>query len=127
MISTTYKGSRKRGQNPLNARYEERRKLWGRRGIMDSGRASEQVDPILDYSQIDRLIEKRVLEAVGRATKEVYNRQEACDFLRIGLVTLWDLTKRGLLRPNRATGKPLYLREDLLRFMRENQSLLAEP
>ena len=79
-----------------------------------------------DLAEIMALIDERITEAVGRATKEVYNRQEAADYLRIGLVTLWDLTRRGLLRPNRATGKPLYLREDLDHFMRENRSLLVE-
>ncbi len=90
------------------------------------GDQNSQQPQQLDQVEIERLIEQRVVEAVGQATKQVFTREEACDFLRIGKVTLWSLTKRGLLRPNRATGKPLYLREDLDRFMRDNRSLLAE-
>ena len=81
---------------------------------------------IIEQTELVRLIDERVAVAIGRATKEVFTRKEAADYLRISLTTLHDLTKRGLLRPNRATGKPLFLREDLNRFLHEGRSLLSE-
>jgi hypothetical protein len=81
---------------------------------------------IIEQAELVCLIDKRVADAIGRATKEVFTRTEAAEHLRISLTTLHNLMKRGLLRPNRATGKPLFLREDLNRFLREGRSLLAE-
>jgi len=80
----------------------------------------------LNQHEIEKLIDEKVRSAVDSATKQVFNRKEASEYLRIKLTALWGLTKRGLLHPNRATGKPLYLREDLDKFMREGQSLVAE-
>ena len=47
------------------------------------------------------------------------NRQEAAQAIGHSLATLDRLTKRGLLRPSRATRRPSYAPEELKRFMRE--------
>lgn len=69
----------------------------------------------IDQFELRTMIE----QAVIKATQEVFTRQEAAEFLRIGESTLDDLVRRALIVPNRATRRPLYLRTELLRFMRE--------
>ena len=56
--------------------------------------------------------------------REVFDRKEAATFLHIKVSTLDKLAKRGLIHPNIATRKPLYSREELLRFLRENTTKL---
>ena len=43
--------------------------------------------------------------------------QETADALGVDTVTVWRLTKRGLLKPNRATRRPLYPISDIERFL----------
>jgi hypothetical protein len=43
--------------------------------------------------------------------------QETAVALGIDTVTVWRLTKRGLLTPNRATRRPLYSVSDIERFL----------
>ncbi len=51
--------------------------------------------------------------------KLALSRNEAAAALGISPVTLDRLTKRGLLRPSRATRRPLYPAWELERFLRE--------
>ena len=53
------------------------------------------------------------------APKLALTRVEAADALNISLATLDRLTKRGLLRPSRATRRPLYSIGEIERFLRE--------
>ena len=48
-----------------------------------------------------------------------YSRVEAAKVLGCAPATIDRLAKRGLLRPSRATRKPLYPHWDLERFLRE--------
>ena len=48
-----------------------------------------------------------------------FTRTEAADSLGISPVTVDRLTKRGLLRPSRATRRPIYPVWELERFLRE--------
>lgn len=47
--------------------------------------------------------------------------KEAAEALGIKATTLWRLTKRGLLKPNRATRTPLYLVTDIQKFLEEHK------
>ena len=60
--------------------------------------------------------------AVSTAAKLAYTRDEAAAQLGVHPITLSRLTERGLLRASRATRRPLYLHEELLRFMRDNEA-----
>jgi hypothetical protein len=60
--------------------------------------------------------EQRIL---FEAPKLALSRVEAADALNVSPATLDRLTKRGLLRPCRATRRPLYLVAELERFLRE--------
>jgi hypothetical protein len=53
------------------------------------------------------------------APKLALTRAEAADALNISPATLDRLTKRGLLRPSRATRRPLYSIAEIERFLRE--------
>ena len=53
-----------------------------------------------------------------------YTRIEAADLLGIHPITLDRLAKRGLITPSRATRRPLYAYEELLRFLRETTTQL---
>lgn len=48
-----------------------------------------------------------------------FTRVEAAQILGVSAVTIDRLTARGLLRPSRATRRPLYSRAELERFLRE--------
>lgn len=48
-----------------------------------------------------------------------YTAAETAAALGIKETTLWRLTKRGLLNPNRATRRPLYAVAEIERFLRE--------
>ena len=48
-----------------------------------------------------------------------YTRIEAAELLGMNPITLDRLAKRGLITPSRATRRPLYAYEELLRFLRE--------
>jgi DNA-binding transcriptional MerR regulator len=49
-------------------------------------------------------------------------RVEAARVLGLSPATIDRLTKRGLLRPSRATRRPLYFTEELQRFLRETRA-----
>ena len=51
--------------------------------------------------------------------KLALTRVEAADALNVSPATLDRLTKRGLLRPSRATRRPLYSIGEIERFLRE--------
>jgi hypothetical protein len=44
---------------------------------------------------------------------------ETATTLGLDEVTIWRLTKRGLLNPNRATRRPLYAVSEIERFLKE--------
>jgi hypothetical protein len=48
-----------------------------------------------------------------------YTRTEAARMLGLSPATVDRLTKRGLLRPSRATRRPLYSEAELQRFVRD--------
>jgi DNA-binding transcriptional MerR regulator len=56
--------------------------------------------------------------------KIAYTRTEAAHVLGISAVTLDRLAARRLLRPSRATRRPLYSHSELERFLRETTALL---
>jgi len=51
-----------------------------------------------------------------------YTRVEAARLLGVKPITIDRLAKRGLLRPSRATRRPLYAETELLRFLSESAS-----
>lgn len=54
--------------------------------------------------------------------KLAYTRDEAAAQLGVAAVTIDRLTERGLLRPSRATRRPLYSHDEMQRFLRETAS-----
>jgi len=54
--------------------------------------------------------------------KLALNRQEAAKALSMAVRTLDDLTSRGLIKPSRGTGRPLYSLTELQRYLEETQS-----
>lgn len=57
--------------------------------------------------------------AVSTASKLAYTRDEAAAQLGVHPITISRLTERGELRPSRATRRPLYSHEELMRFLRD--------
>lgn len=53
-----------------------------------------------------------------------YSRLETADILGISAPTVDRLTKRGLLRPSRATRRPLYSKPEIERFLRETSEVV---
>ena len=52
-----------------------------------------------------------------------YTRTEVAQMLGLkNAITVDRLAARGLLRPNRATRRPLYAKEEILRFLREGMT-----
>ena len=66
------------------------------------------------------MIRERLNSAVASQPLEklAYTRREAAYVISQSPATLDRLTERGLLHPSRATRRPLYTREELLRFLR---------
>lgn len=64
-------------------------------------------------------------EASGNLPKLALSRTEAAQALGLSAVTVDRLTKRGLLRPSRATRRPLYPVFEIERFLRDT-SLVIE-
>lgn len=58
------------------------------------------------------------------APKLALTREEAADALGISVVTVDRLTKRDLLRPSRATRRPLYSIAEIERFLKDTTLLL---
>jgi hypothetical protein len=54
--------------------------------------------------------------------KAALTRVEAARFLGVSPSSIDRATKRGLLRPSRAFRRPLYLVEELVRFLRETST-----
>jgi DNA-binding transcriptional MerR regulator len=54
-----------------------------------------------------------------------YSRQETAEILGISAPTIDRLTKRGLLKPSRATRRPLYSKTEIERFLAETSELLT--
>lgn len=57
-----------------------------------------------------------------RSLKLALSRVEAAESLGISAVTVDRLTKRGLLRPSRATRRPIYAVTEIERFLRETSA-----
>ncbi|WP_281778163.1 hypothetical protein [Croceibacter atlanticus] len=51
--------------------------------------------------------------------EELWTRQQTCDFLQISLVTLWQITRDGLLVSRRIKSKPMYLKSDVMHYLKE--------
>jgi hypothetical protein len=63
--------------------------------------------------------------ATGQAlVKLAFTRRQAAEAISVSLVTLDGLVERGLLRPSRATRRPLFSRAELERFLRETTASL---
>ena len=58
-------------------------------------------------------------QSESRQAKLALTREEAAESLGISAATIDRLTARGLLRPSRATRRPLYPVWELERFLRE--------
>lgn len=56
--------------------------------------------------------------------KLALSRREAAEALGISAVTIDRLTARGLLKPSRATRRPLYSISEVERFLRETTTLI---
>jgi DNA-binding transcriptional MerR regulator len=54
-----------------------------------------------------------------------FSRVEAAEILGISAPSVDRLTKRGLLRPSRATRRPLYSKTELERFLRETSEVVG--
>ncbi len=57
--------------------------------------------------------------------KLALSRLEAAAALGVSAITVDRLTKRGLLRPSRATRRPLYTIPELERFLRETTACVT--
>ena len=66
------------------------------------------------YAKTQRVVPKLAL-----------TRTEAAEALGITPVTVDRLAKRGLLRPSRATRRPLYSIEEIERFLRDTSKSIA--
>jgi len=58
--------------------------------------------------------------------KMAYTRDEAAAQLGLHPITISRLTERGILRPSRATRRPIYSHEELQRFLRDTASKPVE-
>lgn len=63
---------------------------------------------------------------IAAAEKKGFKRAEAATYLGVTPVTIDRLAKRGLLRPSRALRHPIYIRDDLDRFLRETSQSIAD-
>ena len=54
-----------------------------------------------------------------------YTRVEAAKMLGLSTISIDRLTKRGLLNPSRATRRPLYIKEELQRFLKETSKKIT--
>ena len=64
------------------------------------------------------------IESTGALPKLAYTRTQAADALGLRPVTIDRLTKRGLLRPSRATRRPLYPVWEIERFLRDTSTVI---
>ena len=56
--------------------------------------------------------------------KLVFTNEETAEILRICRGTLWNLRKRGLIRPVIGTSRTLYTRKEILRFLDETSETI---
>jgi hypothetical protein len=68
---------------------------------------------------------KILLKTKRVVPKLALTRAEAAEALGITPVTIDRLAKRGLLRPSRATRRPLYSIEEMERFLRDTSANIA--
>lgn len=64
---------------------------------------------------------KNNLQSSAGVPKLALTRKEAANALGISAVTIDRLTERGLLKPSRATRRPLFPVSDIERFLKETQ------
>ena len=57
----------------------------------------------------------------NKPTRLAFSRIETAEILGLSAPTVDRLTKRGLLRPSRATRRPLYSKTEIERFLRESE------
>lgn len=67
------------------------------------------------------------IKSSGAVPKLALTRAEAAESLGLTPVTVDRLTKRGLLRPCRATRRPLYPVWELERFLRDTSTVIDLP
>jgi hypothetical protein len=61
--------------------------------------------------------------ATGQTIQRLaFTTEETAAALGIKPTTVWRLTQRGLLKPNRATRRPLYAVADIERFLQEGKA-----
>jgi DNA-binding transcriptional MerR regulator len=53
-----------------------------------------------------------------------YTRLETAEILGLSAPSIDRLTKRGLLRPSRATRRPIYSKAEIERFLKETSDIL---
>lgn len=58
-------------------------------------------------------------------TRLAYTRREVAKVIGVSPITIDRLTKRGLLKPSRATRKPLYPIWEIERFLRETSEKIV--
>jgi DNA-binding transcriptional MerR regulator len=61
----------------------------------------------------------RAIQAKEPVARLAYTTEETAAALGVKPTTIWRLTQRGLLKPNRATRRPLYPVSEIERFLRE--------
>jgi DNA-binding transcriptional MerR regulator len=61
----------------------------------------------------------RAIQAKEPVARLAYTTEETAASLGVKPTTIWRLTQRGLLKPNRATRRPLYPVSEIERFLRE--------
>jgi DNA-binding transcriptional MerR regulator len=59
------------------------------------------------------------IQAKEPVARLAYTTEETAAALGVKPTTIWRLTQRGLLKPNRATRRPLYPVSEIERFLRE--------
>lgn len=67
----------------------------------------------------------KINQASSKPLKLALTRTEAAGALGVSPVTIDQLTKRGLLRPSRATRRPLYPVWEIERFLRETSKEIS--
>lgn len=60
-----------------------------------------------------------------KPTRLAYTRAETAQALGVSAPTVDRLTKRGLLRPSRATRRPLYSKAEIERFLTETSDVFS--
>jgi hypothetical protein len=61
-------------------------------------------------------------ESGQRIQRLAFTTEETAAALGLTPITVWRLTQRGLLKPNRATRRPLYAVSEIERFLQEGKA-----